>query len=115
MSSESIVYGFIEGSTYRSPQYRMLQRRNKAVLAHLPERDKFPILSRSMFSFPRAHGNQGTFRAQVIHFGGSMNALEFGEVPIWIGKFESLLRRLFWVEAQSIGKAACVNTTRACL
>ena len=75
MSAESIVYGFIDGATYEPPQYRILQRRNKAIPAHLPEHDEFPFLSRSMFSFPRERQTQGMFRAQIIHFGGSMNGL----------------------------------------
>lgn len=99
MSSESIVYGFIEGATYEGPAYRQLQESNLAVLAELPDEDDFPCLTREMFSAPPPHGRRGTFRVQVIHFGASMNGLEFGVVPLWVAKFESLLRRLFWFEA----------------
>jgi hypothetical protein len=99
MSSESIVYGFIDGATYEPPAYRRLQENNFAVLAQLPDEDDFPCLTREMFAAPPPQARRGTSRSQVIHFGASMNGLEFGVVPLWVEKFEALLRRLYWIEA----------------
>ena len=99
MSHETTVYGFIEGATFRGDDYRKLQLANLQVLRALPEEDEFPVLSRGMFSSPGLEPRRGTFRSQIIHFGGSIKGLDFGEVPLWIAKFEQLLRRLFWFEA----------------
>ena len=98
MSHETVVYGFVEGATFRPPDYRRLQKANLIVLHNLPVDDAFPPLSRDMFSCTPLESS-GTFRAQVIHFGGSMNGLNYEAVPEWIDKFEALLRQMYWFEA----------------
>ena len=99
MAHETIIYGFIEGSTYKQNEYRRLQNLNKKVINHLPTEDEYPSLSRSMFSYPDIPATRGSFRSQVIHFGCSQNGLMFDDVEIWIDKFEKLLGRLYWFEA----------------
>ena len=99
MSHETLVYGLIDGATYKPPVYRRLQEANLAVLAQLPDEDDCPCLTRHMFAAPPPEPRRGTFRSQVIHFGASMNRLDFDAVPEWIEKFEALLRQLFWFEA----------------
>lgn len=98
MSHETIIYGFIEGATWKPPEYRRFQEANLDVLGALPETDEFPPITRGMFSCTPLE-SPCTFRAQVIHFGGSMNGLNFDAVPEWILKFESVLSRLYWFEA----------------
>jgi hypothetical protein len=99
MSHESIVYGFIEGAASTLEEYRKYQLLNLDVLESLPEEDEYPFLARGMFSAPEMEAMKGTFRAQVIHFGGSISGLCFEEVPIWVAKMEDVLRRLYWSEA----------------
>lgn len=98
MSQETIVYGFIEGATWKSPEYRRLQMANLVALNALPESDEFPPITRGMFSCTPLESS-GTFRAQVLHFGGSINGLDFDAVPQWISKFEAVLSTLYWFEA----------------
>jgi hypothetical protein len=98
VSHETIVYGFIEGATWKPPEYRRLQAANLEVLDALPKADSFPPVTRDMFSCTPLD-SPSTFRAQVIHFGGSMNGLDFRAVPEWVAKFEALLSKLYWFEA----------------
>ncbi len=100
MSHESIIHGYIDGATWRSESYRLLQHRNLEVLAALPEEDEWPSLARGMFSAPETEPLRGTHRAQVIHFGGSFKYLESEHIGEWIVKFERLLARLSWFVAE---------------
>ncbi|MEO1172817.1 MAG: hypothetical protein AAFX94_12335, partial [Myxococcota bacterium] len=52
MSHETVIYGFIEGATWRANSYRLLQERNLVTLSALPAEDSWPPLARSMFSSP---------------------------------------------------------------
>jgi hypothetical protein len=100
MGHEVIIYGKIEGLFRIGEVHRMLQERNEAVLAELPEEDEWPRLVRGMFALP-APWPDGTYLSQCIHFGAS-----FKDDPLdrscwdgWIGKFETLSSRLFWIAA----------------
>ena len=97
MSHETIVYGYIDGRTWRGNEFRKYQSCNLEVLGWLPEKDGW--LPRGMFSSPPLEAGKGTFYSQVIHFGGSFNYLENEEIPVWIAKFEDLLRQLYWIGA----------------
>jgi hypothetical protein len=101
MSHETIVYGFIgiPGSIYSGSNYQEMQIRNQQILDHLPETDAYPCLTKSMFSITGADYLQGTFRLRIIHFGGSLKYLEGEDIPLWIAKLESLLKKLFWLDA----------------
>jgi hypothetical protein len=99
MSHESIVYGFIEGATFTAAAFRRYQVLNLEVIQTLPEEDNYPFLARGMFSAPEPYQRKGTFRAQVIHFGGSINGLNFEDVEPWVHKFEALLTKLYWFYA----------------
>lgn len=100
LGHEVIIYGCIEGADWRPEQYRWLQQRNAAVIAELPSVDEWPWLIREMFGVPDLR-IEGTYRTQVIHFGASLK----DEPPdrtcwdVWLGKFEALLRRLYWYSA----------------
>jgi hypothetical protein len=99
MSHETILYGYIESATYTSEEYRKYQKLNLQIIKRLPDEDEYPYLSRHMFSAPPANYYRGTFRVQIIHFGGSMKGLEWEQVDVWVDKFESLLKRLYWFSA----------------
>src|SRR5262249_32644835 len=95
MGMESIVYGRIEGASYRGNNYRRLQDLNRAVIESLPEEDDWPFLTRHLFALPGPWPHGGLYRCQVIHFGGSFKGLE-DDWRRWRDKFEALLRRLYW-------------------
>lgn len=102
MSYETVIYGYIEGSTFKTDQYRLLQRRNIEILKRLPlEFDEYPGISREMFSWPPQKPLRGGWRAQVIHYGGSFKNIDidYSEISIWIEKFERLLEKLYWISA----------------
>lgn len=102
MSHEAILYGRIIGATGRpgTAGYFDLHARNRAAINRLPRDDDWPWLVRGMFALPAGHP-QGTFRRQVIHFGASIkdDPLDRGIWDVWLGKFESLLRKLYWRSA----------------
>ena len=98
MSHEAILYGRIVGATRRpGTDYFTLHERNRAVLNRFRRQDDWPWLVRGMFALPAGHP-QGTFRRQVIHFGASIKDApeNRGIWDEWLGKYEALLRRLYW-------------------
>ncbi|MEM6274378.1 MAG: hypothetical protein AAF735_03965 [Myxococcota bacterium] len=100
MSFETIIYGFIEGSTWKAESYRALQERNAQILSALPHEDTWPPLARGMFSFPSWSSLEGTHRAQVISIAASMKNIELGDVGSWVTKLEALLAQLYWLQAR---------------
>src|SRR4029079_604571 len=91
----------IIGATRRpGADYFALHERNRAALNRLPREDDSPSLVRGMFALP-AGRPQGTFRRQVIHFGASIkdDPGNRGIWDEWLGKFESLLKQLYWWSA----------------
>lgn len=95
MGHEVIVFGSIEGA---DPE--PLRALNAAALSELPAEDEWPWLVRGMFALP-ALWPQGTYRCQVIHFGASLKDEPEDRScwDVWIGKLETLLRRLHWWSA----------------
>jgi hypothetical protein len=102
MSHEAILYGRIIGATGRpgTDGYFALHERNRVALNRLPKEDDWPWLIRGMFALPAGHP-QGTFRRKVIHFGASIkdDPNNRGIWDEWLGKFECLLRQLYWRSA----------------
>jgi len=96
MTHETIIHGYIEGSTFTPKDYRKLQNLNYEVINKLPEDDEYPYLSKSMFSIPEQDYAKGTYQSQIIHFGASIKSLECGDELLWINKFENLLKKLYW-------------------
>ena len=99
MGHEVIVFGSITGA---DPD--RLHERNAAALAAalaaLPVEDEWPSLVRGMFSLPE-QWPLGTYRARVIHFGASLKdePQDRAVWEQWLGKFEAVLRRLYWWSA----------------
>jgi hypothetical protein len=102
MSHEAILYGRIIGATGRpgTSGYFDMHKRNRAIINRLPGNDDWPWLVRGMFALPAGHP-QGTFRRQVIHFGASIKDDPYNRAlwEEWLGKFEALLRQLYWRSA----------------
>ncbi len=97
MGHESILYGAICGAAWKITDYHRLQLLNEAVIAALPPQDEWPFLTRQLFALPGGTPQEGRYRSQLIHFGGTFKAIEWEWGP-WLAKFEQLLSRLFWHE-----------------
>lgn len=97
MDQESIVYGCIKDASefYLDSERRAVNRR---AMLSLPNADEWPFLSQEMFAIPRMENGQGNYLTEVMHFGASYKAVEY-EWEQWIGKFEELLSRMYWVSA----------------
>ncbi len=85
-----------------SEQQQLVEARNWAAIQCLPEEDRWPFLTRGMFSRSpdvRADGPLvTTYRGQVLFFGGSFSSLH-DDLDEWLAKFEALLRQLAWEHA----------------
>ena len=106
----------IDGPTNGGDLYRLLEERNAAAIAAIPDDDNWPWLIRSHFTLPDRTPEQ-KYRSQVIHFGLSLkddpprcDSSEYDAdegwpadhrecVTGWIVKFENLLRTLYWFGA----------------
>jgi hypothetical protein len=101
LGHEVIIFGYVEGADAEG-----LRSHNAGALTGLPAEDEWPFLVRGMFALP-AEWPQGTYRAQVIHFGASLKdePQDRSSWDAWLGKFESLLRRMYWWSA-----TACLRT-----
>lgn len=95
MGHEVIIFGCINGADAAH-----LHAKNAAVIAALPAEDEWPFLVRGMFALPE-RWPFGTYRAHVIHFGASFKdePSDHAVWDTWLGKFEAVLRRLYWWSA----------------
>ena len=100
MDQESIVYGCIKDLSGDRSDPETLQRRqvNRDVMLALPDASNWPFLCREMFSIPNLVPDLNAYHTEVMHFGASYRAIEY-EWEQWIGKFERLLRQMYWVSA----------------
>lgn len=97
MGHASIVYGNIIATAWKSEDHSKLHRLNAAVIESLPAiDDQFPWITKGMFLVPA--DTQGIYRDQVIVFGASYKSVEY-EWSEWLEKFESILKKLFWISA----------------
>ena len=112
MSHEAVIYGVIVGTTLHvSAGYRTLQTLNEKIIRSLPTDDHHPSVDVSIFALP---GPQlvGTYRSQLIHFGLTLSEntspifTDDGQYwdwhYVWIGKFEAVLKQLYWTSARVI-------------
>ena len=100
MDQESVVYGCIKDTVYSDESDHLFQRRetNKQVMQQLPSIEDWPLLSREMFSMPELAVDVDDTNTNVMHFGTSYKAVEY-EWEDWIGKFEAMLKKMYWVSA----------------
>jgi hypothetical protein len=104
MGHEAVIYGVIIGASYRiGDKYSELQQRNETIIRSLEEDTAWPWADRSIFALPGPHP-VGTYRRQVIHFGLSIkddpSDVSLQWIEHWLGKFENLLKQLFWSSAR---------------
>ncbi len=102
MSNATVMLGFIseKNPNYAADPY-FYQRANDATLATLPADDEtYPPLCRALFSVTGDDSRHGSFRGErVIHFAGRFNYF-IDDLAPWLDKFEALLRRLYWIDAE---------------
>jgi hypothetical protein len=98
---EAIISGRIVGASWRvGERFTWTHDLNREALATVPEDDDWPWVVRGIFALPAPYP-EGTYRRQVIHFGLSMkdDPYDPGIWGVWLGKFEAVLRRLYWWSA----------------
>ena len=100
MDQESVVYGCIKDTVYsdQSEQFNVHRKINLQVMNELPSIEDWGLLNREMFSMPQVASDLDDANTNVVHFGSSYKAVEH-EWEQWIGKFESMLKRMYWVSA----------------
>jgi hypothetical protein len=114
MSNQTPLIGYIcEYYPHHQENRQSYRDANDHVLNCLPESDDFPPLCRSMISTTGSDSTRGSSRGnRLIYLGGYFNHILDG-LPQWLDKFESLLRRLYWTEAelQIYGGWMCASYT----
>lgn len=104
MGMRTTIYGCIEEMDFwNEPIMSEVKRHNKTIIDSLPLMDQWPPLSIEMFSFcENTPGTDPTpnleYSGRIIHFGANLKSVE-SEWKEWRTKFESLLSKLFWLEA----------------
>jgi hypothetical protein len=101
MGHEAIVYGRIVGASWRvGERFTWTHDLNCGALAQVPADDDWPWVVQGIFALPAPYP-QGTYRRQVIHFGLSIkdDPQDRSIWEVWLGKFERVLRRLYWRSA----------------
>lgn len=88
MGHSSEVHGYILGDGDYAEH-------NRARIAALPENDTWPYLTRDLFAIPRP---EHSYESHLISFGTVYNGVE-SAWEAWLGKFEALLRTLYWSDA----------------
>ena len=100
MAHETLIFGYIRGTHGAWEDSFPLRALNAQEIAKLPEEDDYPYLSQGMFGLPDLENYSVVCRTPMIHFGMTVKNIEFGDVPEWISKFEGLLSKLYWQNAE---------------
>lgn len=101
MGHRTIIYGYIEGmwAGGQLAKNEFMRRQNEVAIAALPESDEWPFLTGGIFGISGRTPDAGHYRGHVVHFGGSFKEIE-DDWSQWLGKFEALLRRLYWTTVE---------------
>lgn len=92
------IFAYVGGQAH--PDFRSRTLQNKEAVRALPEGDEYPELTRNMFSITAtSYPGPGLYKYQVVHFGLSMKDAH-EEWDLWMRKFERLLGRMAWNEAE---------------
>ena len=100
MDQESVVYGCIKDTFFYGEEREIELHRdtNRVVMQELPSAEDWPLISREMFAMPAPAIALDDSQTDVVHFGSSYKAVEH-EWEQWLGKFEQMLKRMYWVSA----------------
>ncbi len=96
MSYETKLYGYIEVPIFARFDIERAIELNWEAINNLPIEGEWPWLIRGMFALsPDRVG----YRGRLFHFAAAMKGVD--EVwQQWLQKFEHLLRRMVWLEAE---------------
>jgi hypothetical protein len=78
-----------------------IYRHNRTAINGLAQVDKWPPLTKNMFAIThnvKEPSPSYDYSGRLIHFGANFKSIEY-EWEEWKAKFENLLTRLFWIEA----------------
>jgi hypothetical protein len=100
MGMAARIYGCIVEYGLRTEMQSKIYAHNKKIIEHLPQEDEFPSLSRNMFAITDNYegGPNFAYTGRIIHFGGNFKWFD-PEWKEWKLKFEDLLTKLIWLEA----------------
>ncbi|MDF2192755.1 hypothetical protein [Paraflavitalea sp. CAU 1676] len=101
MGMATRVYGcIVEYGLLQGLQQRFVYDHNETVINELPVIDEYPLLIRPMFAITPAEtiGAYLSYGGRIIHFGGNFKSFEY-DWKEWKRKFEDLLTKLLWTEA----------------
>ena len=102
MGMRTTLYGCIEEMDFwQNPICDQVRMHNEQIINSLPINDRWPPISREMFSLSKNQGPEGPnleYSGRIIHFGANLKSVEYDWLEL-IAKFESLLKRLYWTNA----------------
>jgi len=104
MGMRTTLYGYIEEMDFWQGSIRnKVRRHNSSVIDNLPKGDKWPPVSREMFSICNNYKNHPgpdfEYGGRIIHFGGNLKSVEL-DWSDWKSKFEKLLSSLYFTNAK---------------
>ncbi|MCX6180410.1 MAG: hypothetical protein NT150_00590 [Bacteroidetes bacterium] len=98
----TLIYGVIEEYGLNHHIKDAIYAHNEKILSELPISDTWPPLSKEMFSITKndkiKQGPNLEYYGRIIHFGACLKSVE-SEWLEWKGKFENLLKQLYWTQA----------------
>ena len=94
------IYGCIVEYGLKAEMQSKIYAHNEKIIEQLPQGDEWPPLSRNMFAITDNYegGPNLDYMGRIIHFGGNFKSFTY-EWKEWKLKFEDLLTKLIWVEA----------------
>jgi len=102
MGMTTYLYGAIEEYGLNIPRTKEIYAHNEQVIESLPTSDDWPPLSKEMFSITKndieIEGPNLEYWGRIINFGACLKSVEH-EWKEWREKFEELLTKLYWTEA----------------
>ncbi|NVK63238.1 MAG: hypothetical protein HWE22_01575 [Flavobacteriales bacterium] len=96
MGMTTFIYGVIEEYGLNHHRKYEVYDHNEKIISELPTSDSWPPLSKEMFSITK--GEILEYSGRIIHFGACLKSVEY-EWLEWKGKFESLLKEMYWLQA----------------
>lgn len=106
---ESIVYGVIRDVAFGDGQDCLRRHEhNRQIIEALPGPEGCPFISRDMLGVCNSDEIGSASQTQIIHFGASYRGVEY-EWELWLEKFESILRQMYWVHAKVHLETECAG------
>ena len=111
MSDPTVLSGYICEAlpTYQTDN-DFFRTANDTVIASLPAVDTWPPPCLNLFATTGVDSLHGSFRGRrIIHFAAHLNDFLEG-TDEWLVKFDALMRRLDWLDAELFTRSGCSGT-----